>query len=80
MTLAPTTAKVERSSYIVPMSLIIIRLIPPYRVSRDLGLAPASLARDVILAIYQDLGNRIDKQKKGEACLTSPFFYYTSES
>ena len=64
VTLAPATAREEQSSCIVPMSLIIIRLIPPYRVSQDLGLVPVSLAQDVILAIYQDLGNRIDKQKK----------------
>ena len=61
MTLAPTTAKVERSSYIVPMSLIIIRLIPLYRASREVGLVPVSLAQDVILVIYQDLGIQINK-------------------
>ena len=59
------TVKGERLNCIVPMFLIIILRILLYRVSQDLGLALVSLAQDVILAIYQDLGIQIDKQKKG---------------
>ena len=79
MTLAPASVKEELLDYIVLMYLITILRILPYRVSREVGLVPVSLAQDVILVIYQDLGIQINKQKKGETYLASPF-YYISDS
>ena len=64
MTLAPASVKEELLDYIVLMYLITILRILPYRVSREVGLVPVSLAQDVILVIYQDLGIQINKQKK----------------
>ena len=66
MTLAPASVKEELLDYIVLMYLITILRILPYRVSREVGLVPVSLAQDVILVIYQDLGIQINKQKKGD--------------
>ena len=79
MTLAPASVKEELLDYIVLMYLITILRILPYRVSREVCLVPVSLAQDVILVIYQDLGIQINKQKKGETYLASPF-YYISDS
>ena len=64
MTLAPASVKEELLDYIVLMYLITILRILPYQVSREVGLVPVSLAQDVILVIYQDLGIQINKQKK----------------
>ena len=72
------TVKGERLNCIVPMFLIIILRILLYRVSQDLGLALVSLAQDVILAIYQDLGIQIDKQKKRIGLFNLSFFIYIS--
>ena len=61
MTLALASVKEELLDYIVLMYLITILRILPYRVSREVGLVPVSLAQDVILVIYQDLGIQINK-------------------
>ena len=61
MTLAPASVKEELLDYIVLMYLITILRILPYQVSREVGLVPVSLAQDVILVIYQDLGIQINK-------------------
>ena len=61
MTLAQASVKEELLDYIVLMYLITILRILPYRVSREVGLVPVSLAQDVILVIYQDLGIQINK-------------------
>lgn len=71
MTLAPASVKEELLGYIVLMYLTTILRILPYRVSRGVGLVSGSLA--------YDLGMRINKQKKGETYLASPF-YYISDS
>ena len=71
VTLAPVSVKEEPLGYIVLMCLITILRILPYRVSRGVGLVSGSLA--------YDLGMRINKQKKGETYLASPF-YYISDS
>ena len=76
VTLAPVSVKEEPLGYIVLMCLITILRILPYRVSREVGLVPVSLAQDVILVIYQDLGIQIDKQKKGEAYFSPSFLLY----
>ena len=75
MTLAPVSVKEEPLGYIVLMCLIAILRILPYRVSREVGLVPVSLAQDVILVIYQDLGIQIDKQKKERPILAPPFYH-----
>ena len=79
MTLALASVKEELLDYIVLMYLITILRILPYRVSREVGLVPVSLAQDVILVIYQDLGIQINKQKK-ERLILAPPFYYISRS
>ena len=61
MTLALASVKEELLDYIVLMYLITILRILPYQVSREVGLVPVSLAQDVILVIYQDLGIQINK-------------------
>jgi hypothetical protein len=79
VTLAPVSVKEEPLGYIVLMCLITILRILPYQVSREVGLVPVSLAQDVILVIYQDLGIQINKQKK-ERLILAPPFYYISRS
>ena len=79
MTLALGLVKEEPLGYTVLMYLTTILRILPYRVSREVGLVPVSLAQDVTPVIYQDLGIQINKQKK-ERLISAPPFYYISDS
>jgi hypothetical protein len=79
VTLALGLVKEEPLGYTVLMYLTTILRILPYRVSREVGLIPVSLAQDVTPVIYQDLGIQIDKQKK-ERLISAPPFYYISDS
>ena len=79
VTLALGLVKEEPLGYTVLMYLTTILRILPYRVSREVGLVPVSLAQDVTPVIYQDLGIQIDKQKK-ERLISAPPFYYISDS
>ena len=76
VTLALGLVKEEPLGYTVLMYLTTILRILPYRVSREVGLVPVSLAQDVTPVIYQDLGIQIDKQKKGEAYFSPSFLLY----
>jgi hypothetical protein len=79
VTLALGLVKEEPLGCTVLMYLTTILRILPYRVSREVGLVPVSLAQDVTPVIYQDLGIQIDKQKK-ERLISAPPFYYISDS
>ena len=80
MTLALGLVKEEPLGYTVLMYLTTILRILPYRVSREVGLVPVSLAQDVTPVLYQDLGIQINKQKKKERLISAPPFYYISDS